>query len=98
MQLSGIFLYLIGYAVFLTQRRSINSVMQARFCHHIHMLDSSHLATQINGAVMRCNSNLTLEQQPAKRHQKHQKMFFEETQAISPVGVHIGIVRLKKVA
>jgi hypothetical protein len=43
-------------------------------------------------------SNLTLDQQPAKGHQKHQQMFFEKAQAISPAGVHIGVIRLKKSA
>ena len=38
------------------------------------------------------DGHLSLDQQPAKRQQKHQQMFFDKAQAICPAGVHIQIV------
>ncbi|MNV01944.1 hypothetical protein D3C71_921630 [compost metagenome] len=64
--------------------------------HHIHMLDYGTFAARAQGAVMRRHRDLALDQQPAKREQKHQQMFFQKAQAVSPAGMHIRVVGYQK--
>lgn len=55
----------------------------------IQMLHHDGFTLRRDGAIMRGKRHLALDQQPAKRQQKHQQMLFQKAQAVAPVGVHI---------